>query len=87
MKSVSAREWEILATVRRTMYGELKDIRVPPGPAEREARTTGPENKLLDLLRDHAFIDKIVVHQGQPSYAEIETEQHGIKVVQKHKLN
>lgn len=87
LNTVTPREYDIVMLVRAIEYGELLEVdTISPETGSRPIKLTWAETKLLEQCRDHLFIDKIVMHQGLPTYVEVSGETAGIRYRRKIKL-
>jgi hypothetical protein len=70
---IQASEWALLQAVRRLEYGELHDLTLTVTGEKLYQAIHGNEKALLDLGRGGVqHLRVLVVHQGLPTYAEVD---------------
>lgn len=85
---ISEQEERLLISVHSLGYGELRDVLVEHSSERKKSRECRQkEVNLINLVRSGVqYFDRIVVHQNEPQYAEVDVQIGTFKGTKRHKF-
>lgn len=85
---ITTQEAHILDVAARIKFGEILDAEVNHRERVKPKELTEAQERFINMLREEGwvFIDKIVVHNGEPATVEVEGEDSGLAYKIKRKI-
>lgn len=82
---ISDPERDLLTLITQIEYGEIVSAFVPKADRGSKMDLEPHQEKLIEVVREYPSIDRIVVHDARPQYAEVSGDWKGRAVTFRYK--